>query len=238
MAPSWASFGAYGTGHALCGHHRDATLMSFDRTSCEPGPRLAGRAHTVFFKWCCRSFCRGLFRERFLRSSRRFDEVIVILFIGGPNSVRCRARCLPASAKQVIPHHHRCGKRADCFQLLLVTVEPLRRGDACAELRLSAALEVHGKRRCRFRQAGGLCISLHEICGTGRSSAASDWPIWFDMSVRGCDGRKRRPMGAVSAKLRTFRRALEQAPARLSSLVNENSSTIRDLIVINSHSTN
>jgi hypothetical protein len=49
---------------------------------------------------------------------------------------------------------------------------------------------------------------------------------------------KRRPMGAESAKLRTFRRALEQAPARLSSLENENASTKLGLIVINPHSTN
>jgi hypothetical protein len=41
-----------------------------------------------------------------------------------------------------------------------------------------------------------------------------------------------RPMGAVSAKLRTFRKALLQAPAMFSSLENENSSTMPVLTVI------
>jgi hypothetical protein len=42
----------------------------------------------------------------------------------------------------------------------------------------------------------------------------------------------RRPMGAVSAKLRTLRKALLQAPAIFSSLENENSSTTPVLNII------
>jgi hypothetical protein len=80
--------------------------------------------------------------------------------------------------------------------------------------------------------ATGAPYFLMCLAAAAKSDAVIASLIWEVASESVVMDANKRPMGAVSAKLRTLRKALLQAPATLSSLENENSSTMLVLTVI------
>ncbi len=132
---------------------------------------MAGAPHTVFFKVVLPLILPGVISGALFAFVTSFDEVIVILFIGGPEQRTLPRQMFSGIREQISPTITAAASVLIVFStIMLVTVELLRRrGERLRGIKsLGAALEVHGKRRCRFSQAGGLCVSLHEICGTGK----------------------------------------------------------------------
>ena len=90
-----------------------ATLMSFDRTLMRAGASLGGAPHTVFFKVVMPLILPGVISGALFAFVTSFDEVIVILFIGGPEQRTLPRQMFSGIRELISAHHHRGGKRAD-----------------------------------------------------------------------------------------------------------------------------
>ena len=105
-----------------------ATLMSFDRTLMRAGASLGGPPHTVFFKIVMPLILPGVISGALFAFVTSFDEVIVILFIGGPEQRTLPRQMFAGIREQISPTITAAASVLIVFStVLLVTVELLRR---------------------------------------------------------------------------------------------------------------
>ena len=105
-----------------------ATLMSFDRTLMRAGASCGARPHTVFFKVVMPLILPGVISGALFAFVTSFDEVIVILFIGGPEQRTLPRQMFAGIREQISPTITAAASVLIVFStILLVTVELLRR---------------------------------------------------------------------------------------------------------------
>ena len=105
-----------------------ATLMSFDRTLMRAGASLGGAPHTVFFKIVMPLILPGVISGALFAFVTSFDEVIVILFIGGPEQRTLPRQMFAGIREQISPTITAAASVLIVFStIMLVTVELLRR---------------------------------------------------------------------------------------------------------------
>jgi putative spermidine/putrescine transport system permease protein len=105
-----------------------ATLMSFDRTLMRAGASLGAKPHTVFFKVVMPLILPGVISGALFAFVTSFDEVIVILFIGGPEQRTLPRQMFSGIREQISPTITAAASVLIVFStLLLITVELLRR---------------------------------------------------------------------------------------------------------------
>ena len=105
-----------------------ATLMSFDRTLMRAGASLGGAPHTVFFKVVLPLILPGVISGALFAFVTSFDEVIVILFIGGPEQRTLPRQMFAGIREQISPTITAAASVLIVFStIMLVTVELLRR---------------------------------------------------------------------------------------------------------------
>jgi putative spermidine/putrescine transport system permease protein len=105
-----------------------ATLMSFDRTLMRAGASLGGSPHTVFFKIVMPLILPGVISGALFAFVTSFDEVIVILFIGGPEQRTLPRQMFAGIREQISPTITAAASVLIVFStIMLVTVELLRR---------------------------------------------------------------------------------------------------------------
>jgi putative spermidine/putrescine transport system permease protein len=105
-----------------------ATLMSFDRTLMRAGASLGAKPHTVFFKVIMPLILPGVISGALFAFVTSFDEVIVILFIGGPEQRTLPRQMFSGIREQISPTITAAASVLIVFStLLLITVELLRR---------------------------------------------------------------------------------------------------------------
>jgi putative spermidine/putrescine transport system permease protein len=105
-----------------------ATLMSFDRTLMRAGASLGAPPHTVFFKVVLPFILPGVISGALFAFVTSFDEVIVILFIGGPEQRTLPRQMFAGIREQISPTITAAASVLIVFStFLLVTVELLRR---------------------------------------------------------------------------------------------------------------
>ncbi len=90
-----------------------ATLMSFDRTLMRAGASCGAPPQTVFFKVVLPLILPGVISGALFAFVTSFDEVIVILFIGGPEQRTLPRQMFCRYSRADQPHDYGCGKRAD-----------------------------------------------------------------------------------------------------------------------------
>jgi putative spermidine/putrescine transport system permease protein len=105
-----------------------ATLASFDNTLTRAGASLGAAPHTVFFKVVLPLILPGVISGALFAFVTSFDEVIVILFIGGPEQRTLPRQMFSGIREQISPTITAAASVLIVFStLLLVTVELLRR---------------------------------------------------------------------------------------------------------------
>ena len=105
-----------------------ATLMSFDRTLMRAGASCGARPHTVFFRVVMPLILPGVISGALFAFVTSFDEVIVILFIGGPEQRTLPRQMFAGIREQISPTITAAASVLIVFStILLVTVELLRR---------------------------------------------------------------------------------------------------------------
>jgi putative spermidine/putrescine transport system permease protein len=105
-----------------------ATLMSFDRTLMRAGASCGAPPHTVFFKVVLPLILPGVISGALFAFVTSFDEVIVILFIGGPEQRTLPRQMFSGIREQISPTITAAASVLIVFStILLVTVELLRR---------------------------------------------------------------------------------------------------------------
>jgi putative spermidine/putrescine transport system permease protein len=105
-----------------------ATLMSFDRTLMRAGASLGAKPHTVFFKVVAPLILPGVISGALFAFVTSFDEVIVILFIGGPAQRTLPRQMFSGIREQISPTITAAASVLIVFStVLLITVELLRR---------------------------------------------------------------------------------------------------------------
>ncbi len=105
-----------------------ATLMSFDRTLMRAGSSCGAPPHTVFFKVVMPLILPGVISGALFAFVTSFDEVIVILFIGGPEQRTLPRQMFAGIREQISPTITAAASVLIVFStILLVTVELLRR---------------------------------------------------------------------------------------------------------------
>ncbi len=105
-----------------------ATLMSFDRTLMRAGASLGAPPHTVFFRVVMPLILPGVISGGLFAFVTSFDEVIVILFIGGPEQRTLPRQMFSGIRELISPTITAAASVLIVFStLLLVTVELLRR---------------------------------------------------------------------------------------------------------------
>jgi putative spermidine/putrescine transport system permease protein len=105
-----------------------ATLMSFDRTLMRAGASLGAKPHTVFFKVVAPLILPGVISGALFAFVTSFDEVIVILFIGGPEQRTLPRQMFSGIREQISPTITAAASVLIVFStVLLITVEFLRR---------------------------------------------------------------------------------------------------------------
>ena len=105
-----------------------ATLMSFDRTLMRAGASLGAPPHTVFFKVVMPLILPGVISGALFAFVTSFDEVIVILFIGGPEQRTLPRQMFSGIREQISPTITAAASVLIVFStILLITVELLRR---------------------------------------------------------------------------------------------------------------
>jgi putative spermidine/putrescine transport system permease protein len=105
-----------------------ATLMSFDRTLMRAGASLGAKPHTVFFKVVAPLILPGVISGALFAFVTSFDEVIVILFIGGPEQRTLPRQMFSGIREQISPTITAAASVLIVFStVLLITIELLRR---------------------------------------------------------------------------------------------------------------
>ncbi|MBI2718210.1 MAG: ABC transporter permease [Rhizobiales bacterium] len=105
-----------------------ATLMSFDRTLMRAGASCGAPPHTVFFKVVMPLILPGVISGGLFAFVTSFDEVIVILFIGGPEQRTLPRQMFAGIREQISPTITAAATVLILFSTaLLITVELLRR---------------------------------------------------------------------------------------------------------------
>jgi putative spermidine/putrescine transport system permease protein len=105
-----------------------ATLTSFDNTLSRAGASLGAPPHTVFFKVMLPLILPGVISGALFAFVTSFDEVIVILFIGGPEQRTLPRQMFSGIREQISPTITAAASVLIVFStLMLVTVELLRR---------------------------------------------------------------------------------------------------------------
>ena len=105
-----------------------ATLASFDRTLMRAGASLGAPPWTVFFKVVMPLILPGVISGALFAFVTSFDEVIVILFIGGPEQRTLPRQMFAGIREQISPTITAAATVLIIFSTaLLVTVELLRR---------------------------------------------------------------------------------------------------------------
>lgn len=105
-----------------------ATLMSFDRTLMRAGASLGARPDTVFFKIIMPLILPGVISGALFAFVTSFDEVVVVLFIGGPEQRTLPRQMFAGIREQISPTITAAASVLIVFStILLVTVELLRR---------------------------------------------------------------------------------------------------------------
>ena len=105
-----------------------ATLMSFDRTLMRAGASCGAPPQTVFFKVVLPLILPGVISGALFAFVTSFDEVIVILFIGGPEQRTLPRQMFSGIREQISPTITAAASVLIVFStILLVTVELLRR---------------------------------------------------------------------------------------------------------------
>ena len=105
-----------------------ATLMSFDRTLMRAGAACGAPPQTVFFKVVLPLILPGVISGALFAFVTSFDEVIVILFIGGPEQRTLPRQMFSGIREQISPTITAAASVLIVFStILLVTVELLRR---------------------------------------------------------------------------------------------------------------
>jgi putative spermidine/putrescine transport system permease protein len=105
-----------------------ATLMSFDRTLMRAGASLGAPPTTVFFRVVMPLILPGVISGALFAFVTSFDEVIVILFIGGPEQRTLPRQMFAGIREQISPTITAAASVLIVFStVLLITVELLRR---------------------------------------------------------------------------------------------------------------
>ena len=105
-----------------------ATLTSFDRTLMRAGASCGAPPHTVFFKVVMPLILPGVISGALFAFVISFDEVIVILFIGGPEQRTLPRQMFAGIREQISPTITAAASVLIVIStVLLVTVELLRR---------------------------------------------------------------------------------------------------------------
>lgn len=105
-----------------------ATLSSFDRTLMRAGASCGARPHTVFFKVVMPLILPGVISGALFAFVTSFDEVVVILFIGGPEQRTLPRQMFSGIREQISPTITAAASVLIVFSTaLLVSVELLRR---------------------------------------------------------------------------------------------------------------
>jgi putative spermidine/putrescine transport system permease protein len=105
-----------------------ATLMSFDRTLMRAGASLGGSPMRVFFKVVMPLILPGVISGALFAFVTSFDEVVVVLFIGGPEQRTLPRQMFAGIREQISPTITAAATVLIVFStLLLITVELLRR---------------------------------------------------------------------------------------------------------------
>jgi putative spermidine/putrescine transport system permease protein len=105
-----------------------ATLTSFDRTLMRAGESLGAAPHTVFFKVVLPLILPGVISGALFAFVTSFDEVIVILFIGGPEQRTLPRQMFSGIRELISPTITAAASVLIVFSTaMLVTVELLRR---------------------------------------------------------------------------------------------------------------
>ena len=105
-----------------------ATLMSFDRTLMRAGASCGAPPYTVFFKVVMPLILPGVISGALFAFVTSFDEVIVILFIGGPEQRTLPRQMFAGIREQISPTITAAATVLILFSTaMLVTVELLRR---------------------------------------------------------------------------------------------------------------
>lgn len=105
-----------------------ATLMSFDRTLMRAGASLGASPSTVFFRVVMPLILPGVISGALFAFVTSFDEVIVILFIGGPEQRTLPRQMFSGIREQINPTITAAATVLILLStVLLVTVELLRR---------------------------------------------------------------------------------------------------------------
>jgi putative spermidine/putrescine transport system permease protein len=105
-----------------------ATLISFDRTLMRAGASCGAPPYTVFFKVVMPLILPGVISGALFAFVTSFDEVIVILFIGGPEQRTLPRQMFAGIREQISPTITAAATVLIIFStILLVTVELLRR---------------------------------------------------------------------------------------------------------------
>jgi putative spermidine/putrescine transport system permease protein len=105
-----------------------ATLMSFDRTLMRAGASCGAPPWTVFFKVVMPLILPGVISGALFAFVTSFDEVIVILFIGGPEQRTLPRQMFSGIREQISPTITAAATVLIIFSTaMLVTVELLRR---------------------------------------------------------------------------------------------------------------
>ena len=105
-----------------------ATLTSFDRTLMRAGASCGAPPHTVFFKVVMPLILPGIISGALFAFVTSFDEVIVILFIGGPEQRTLPRQMFSGIREQISPTITAAASVLIVIStIMLVTVELLRR---------------------------------------------------------------------------------------------------------------
>jgi putative spermidine/putrescine transport system permease protein len=105
-----------------------ATLSSFDRTLMRAGASCGAPPHTVFFKVVLPLILPGVISGALFAFVISFDEVIVILFIGGPEQRTLPRQMFAGIREQISPTITAAASVLIVIStVLLVTIELLRR---------------------------------------------------------------------------------------------------------------
>ena len=105
-----------------------ATLQSFDRSLIRAGASLGARPDTVFFKVMLPLIMPGMISGALFAFVTSFDEVIVILFIGGPEQRTLPRQMFSGIRELISPTITAAASVLIVFSTaLLLTVEYLRR---------------------------------------------------------------------------------------------------------------
>jgi putative spermidine/putrescine transport system permease protein len=105
-----------------------ATMLSFDRTLMRAGASLGGTPSRVFFRVVMPLIMPGVISGALFAFVTSFDEVIVILFIGGPEQRTLPRQMFSGIREQISPTITAAATVLIILStLLLVTVELLRR---------------------------------------------------------------------------------------------------------------